>query len=133
METCIVGCKLPHGLKINLPGVDKPVTLKGRNSSRIIGGYGLTPGVPKEAFTEWLVSHSWAEYVKNGSVFMEDNEKRARDKAKEMRTERTGMEPIDPLKGRPGLVVEDVDKKKLAEARAANPDRNRSIDELDAA
>lgn len=132
MDTVTVGCKLPHGLKIDLAGVPKPVTLAGGNSARIIGGYGMTPGVPKEAFVKWLADHSTTPYVINGAVFMVDSgdKKSAIAQAKEKRDERTGFEPIDPAKSPGGLAPEDA--KVLAKQRAENPDRNRQVDELNA-
>ena len=131
METCIVGCKLPHGLNINLAGVSEPVVLKGANASRILGGHGMTSGVPKEAFAKWLADHQWLPAVRNGSVFTVDNDKSARSVAKERRNERTGFEAVDPAKAPNGLTPENA--KTLAQQRAENPDRNRQIDELDVA
>jgi len=130
METCIVGCKLPNGLKINLPGVPDPVTLKGANAARIVGGYGMTPGIPKEAMERWIAEHKDFTYVRNGAVFMERSDKDARAVAKERRGERTGFEPVDPAKGPAALSPEDA--KVLARQRAENPDRNRQVDELNA-
>lgn len=141
-ETCVVGCKLPHGLNLDLeirPGDKKkkvaPVTqrikLNGANSSHIIGGYGLTQAVPKALFLAWLTKNSALPFVRNGSVFMETSETRARDAARERRGEKTGMEPIDPLDRKngktAGLNLDDDALKALHQARAANPDRNRQV------
>ncbi len=130
METCIVGCKLPHGLKIDLAGVPQAVTLKGANAARILGGFGLTPGVPKEAMLKWLADHETLAYVRNGSVYVVDSKRDAVAASKERRNELTGFEPIDPKKMPGGLSVEDA--KVLDRQRAGNPDRNRQFDELDA-
>lgn len=134
-QQCIVGCKLPNGLILQLPGHDKPVTLKGANSSRVLGGYGTT-SVDKEAFEKWLkdVGHKF-DFVKNGSVFVVDNMKDARAVAKERRAERTGFEPLDPLKATVAPIGDDPKAavRALEKQRAENPDRNRTIDELDVA
>jgi len=144
METCVVGCKLPHGLDIDLDvkkderGImtdSKRLTLKGANSSRIMGGYGITRGVPKESFATWLAEHARAPFVINGAVFMVNDDASARDRAKEG-GDATGLEQIDPLKksaklGTDKLEMGDDEKKALAEARASNPLRPRQIDELE--
>ncbi len=139
METCVVGCKLPHGLNLDLvlkadadgKAVEtQRILLKGKNSSHIIGGYGLTQGVPKEAFERWLAENQKRAFVRNGSVFMESNKERARKAADERRDERTGLEAIDPLKA-VGVEPEGDDEKKarakLRQQQAENPDRNRQI------
>lgn len=128
METCIVGCKLPHGLQIELPGQPKPIKLNGNNSARIIGGYGITPGIPKEAMEKWIADHKDLAYVRNGSVFVERSEKDARAYARERVAERTGFEAMDPA----ARQLSPEDAKVLAKQRAENPDRNRQVDELNA-
>lgn len=140
METCVVGCKLPHGLNLDLvlakdadgkPTKAQRILLKGKNSAHIVGGYGLTHNVPKEPFERWLVENSARPFVKNGSVFMQDSEKNAKAAARERRAERTGFESIDPTsKTDPrvrGLEHDKDSLKVLGEQRAKNPDRNRQI------
>lgn len=144
METCIVGCKLPHGLDIDLDvkkddkGVmidSKRMTLKGANAVRILGGYGVTRGVPKASFLQWLKDHATTPFILNGSVFMVTDEASARDRAKEG-GDATGLEQIDPLKSKKatGLQPLGEDDKAAAQAlaaqRAENPLRHRQIDEL---
>src|SRR5262245_15898253 len=112
METCVVGCKLPHGLNLDLilkkgadgqPDETQRILLKGKNASHIVGGYGLTQNVPKEAFEQWLKDNARRKFVRNGSVFMEVSEQRARSAAKERRGEKTGLEAIDPLAKKNGV------------------------------
>lgn len=131
--TCIVGCKLPHGLHCQLKKKDGSViwsqVLKGNNASRIVGGYGLTDGVETDMMMEWLKRNADHPAVKNRSVFMHDSVAGAEAVAKEHRAVKTGIEPIDP--------IEHAKKFKLdpdAEAVAAyntqkrdNPVRNRQI------
>jgi hypothetical protein len=63
----------------------------------IIGGYGITSGIPRVFWDEWLRANKDAAYVKNGLVFAEDSEARARKRAAEGAKLRSGLEPIDPL------------------------------------
>lgn len=118
---CIVGCKLPHGLRIQLGNAF--YDLKGRNASRIIGGYGLTTGVPTDAFAKWLEDHKDFKYVRNGLVFMQGDMASARAQARDGNSVRSGLEPIDPM----AKDITPEDAKKLAQQRAENPDRNRQI------
>lgn len=135
METCIVGCKLPHGLNIELaaqPGEEpKRIKLKGANAARIVGGYGLTTLVPKEAFETWLKENATRPFIKNGSVFMETSAARADSVAKERRAERTGLEAIDPADKKDGrgraLSQDSETLRQLREQQAKNPDRNRQV------
>jgi hypothetical protein len=139
METCIVGCRLPHGLNVDLlvkkgdkkrgiPDETQRLVIKGANSARIMGGHGITTGVPKEAFTKWLASKASLAYVRNGSVWVVDNAASARSVAAERKGERTGFEGIDPLKSK-GISPEDA--KVLERQRAENPARGRQVDELE--
>jgi hypothetical protein len=124
METCVVGCKLPNGLQINLAGVNGPTILKGNNATRIVGGYGLTAGVPKEAMQAWLLDHADMPAVRHKLVFIQDDTKRAESAAKEMRKERTGLEPLDPLASK---TITPAERAVLLKQRADNPSRNRQI------
>src|SRR5262249_20334231 len=91
-NTCVVGCKLPHGLNVDLvvvpankkekrPAKTKRVRLKGANSSRVVGGYGITHGVDRELFARWLKDHADTPYVRDGSVFMVGDSDSARSEA----------------------------------------------------
>lgn len=143
METCIVGCKLPHGLIVDLnPTYDDKgriktsdrLTLKGANSAIVMGGFGVTQGVPREAFQAWVVEHKASPYVMNGSVFVVTTEASARAQATEKRTERTGFEQIDPAKKSAltaGLDMDPAALKALAQQRAENPMLARQTDVLD--
>lgn len=61
----------------------------------IIGGYALTPGVPREFWEEWLRVNKDSALVLNKVVFAADSETRARDQAKDQRHIQSGLEPID--------------------------------------
>lgn len=107
-ETIVVGCKLPNGLVVEQGGYT--VTLKGANSSDVIGGYGLTEGVDKDAFEKWLVAHKDQPYVKNELVFAQAKTNSARDKAKENAKVKTGLEGLPQDKPAPDI---DVDKEAM--------------------
>lgn len=128
---CVVGCKLPNGLIVELgkPGTSsyKRITLQGANASRIVGGYGLTPNVDKDAMESWLKQNAELAYVKNGSVFIQADTKSAEARAKEGRNEKTGLEPVNPLEKRPGIVVDEEAAKAYRKQVAENPTRNRQI------
>lgn len=130
MSTCIVGCKLPHGLNVQLKvsGSLVPFALKGRNAARIIGGYGLTQGVPRDAMADWLDEHKDMPAVRNKFIFMHSDMASARAHARENEKHTTGLEPIDPMDSkRVGHSISPEDAKKLTQQRAENPDRNRQI------
>lgn len=135
--TCVVGCKLPHGLHLDLKGKDGTTrfTLKGNNASRIVGGYGLTEGIPTDFMQEWLKRNKEHPAVKAGAIFMHTDGASAESRAKEGREIRTGLEPIDPIaeaqrKRPPGTVGVDMDADAVAayeRAKKENPVRNRQV------
>lgn len=126
-----VGCKLPNGMFIDMKdksGDARRVKLNGANDSRIVGGYGLTEGVPADLITEWLKKNAKHPAVMNKHIFVHSETASAVAIAKEHREIQTGIEAIDPVKrgmlngadGRP-------DPKALGDynqQRATNPRRN---------
>ena len=137
--TCVVGCKLPHGLIMRL--FTKPVkegekpkeiarhTVKGMNDARIVGGYGLTEGVPTEFMMKWLEDNAKHPAVVNRSIFIQSDMKNAEAAAKDGREIHTGLEAINPLhSGTQKRFKIDMDKEGEAAYRkqlAENPVRNR--------
>lgn len=109
-ETLIVGCKLPHGLEIQLAG--KPVVLRGSNNATIAGAYGLTYGVDKAAFEEWLKTYKDFPAVQNQMIFAQATEKSAVAQAEELEKEATGFEGLNPDKPAPGIEPTDEQKQK---------------------
>lgn len=92
--TVIVGCKLPNGLILELG--DKRVTIKGANSSNIIGGHGITEGVDKEFFDAWMAKNAGLQFVKAELLFAHEKAASTAAQAKEQADEKTGLEPLDP-------------------------------------
>lgn len=104
-DVIIVGCKLPHGLEIQLAG--KTVVLAGANSTDITGGYGLTRDVDKAAFDQWLLDYKDFPAVQQGLVFAQTSEHKARAQATEQADVRTGMEGLNPDAPAPGIKPAD--------------------------
>lgn len=104
----VVGCKLPNGLVCELgkPGDDdyRAVRLNGANSMRVVTldgsntGYGLTE-VPRDFWDAWVKKHKRLDFVRKGMVFAANDEASARAMAQENAKLRTGLEPLDPMKG----------------------------------
>lgn len=103
-----VGCKLPHGIHMDLGG--KRVTLNGTNTSNVIGGYGLTENVDKEFFDKWLATHKESPMVKNDLIFAHEKTSNVAAQAKDNAENKNGFEPIDPNK--PGNGVQPVKEEK---------------------
>lgn len=64
----------------------------------IVGGFGLTTGIPKDFWETWYEQNKDTPLVKSGLVFAHSQELSARSIAKERETLRSGLEPIDPEK-----------------------------------
>lgn len=119
-DVVYVGCKLPHGLVLELvqPGKDwnpmprgDRVTLKGANNVRdpgLMGGsqpehpFSLT-AVNRSFWEQWLKANSELAFVKNGQIFAVDErgtasnaKSRAKDMAKERMPLKTGLEALNP-------------------------------------
>lgn len=104
-ETIVVGCKLPNGLVVEQDGYT--VTLNGANSSNVVGGYGLTEGVEKDAFEKWLEVHKNQLYVKNELVFAQAKANSAQSKANENASVKTGLEGLPQDKPMQGIEKAD--------------------------
>lgn len=128
----VVGCKLPHGLVARVKardGSSREFIFNGNNASRIVGGYGLTEGIPADFMTEFLKQNARHPAVVNQLVFVHSDSKSAEAIAKERRGITSGFEPLDPIAGNVMKDQDgDTDKSALAQYEAAkrnNPDRNR--------
>lgn len=134
-----IGCKIPNGLLLQLKnenGDMEEVLLAGANSSRIVGGFGITKDVDAEFFTAWLKKNPKLPAITTGAIFVINTneakavagEARSRDKV------RTGLEPIDPeasgmLNGADGKTPEPAALAQYRKQKRENPDRNRQIQE----
>lgn len=107
-ETVVVCLNYPRDLKFMVPnknGLMEPIVirgnatnLKGKDKGIIpIGAYGITTGVPKDAW-EWILKHRPDdEVIKKGLMFASTPDK-ARDAVRERQGLRHGYEPVSPDK-----------------------------------
>ena len=123
-STVTVACKIPNGLVLQLselydttepsPSGARPIkasrkvgeaiSVKGpaRPLSgmppdyQIIGGYGLTYGVPADFWHDWKDQNRDLDAVRQNLIFASTSHERAMAQAKDMKTIRSGMEPLDP-------------------------------------
>ncbi len=89
-STYVIGCKLPNGLSFRHG--DQKITLAGANSSQLVNGFGLTKGVPAEAWEAFEKNHKDAPFIRNGIVFAVTDEKSASDASLERSKQKTGLE-----------------------------------------
>ncbi len=122
--TVTVGCKLPNGLYIQAftmeshqeavmgggwkeinRAVAKGERIKLNGCARFAGkdapheirnGVGLTFGVDADLFAAWLEQNKDNEIVKNGLVFAQAKTGEINAQAKDHRTLKSGLEPLDP-------------------------------------
>lgn len=132
-STCIVGCKLPHGLHLDLrrKGDSQPTryTLRGANAARIIGGYGITDGIPRDFMEEWLKRNEKHPAVLAGAIFMHKDVASAEARAREGAPIRTGLESLDPIEQakRRGIEMDPAAVQAYEAAKRENPVRDRQI------
>lgn len=105
MATVTVGCKLPHGLHLDV--ADKRITLLGVNSSSVIGGHGITENVDKDLFDRWMALNKESAAVKNKLIFAHEKAGSTAAEAKEKVNNKSGFEGLDPKKPSPGIKPDD--------------------------
>ncbi|WP_046901578.1 hypothetical protein [Gluconobacter oxydans] len=105
-NTVTVACKLPNGLVLKVG--ESKVILAGSNSSRVIGGYGLT-AIPADLWAEWQKAHADTPFIKKNIVFMQTTAAKAEAQAGEQSEVKTGFEGLDPDK--PAAGITPVEKK----------------------
>lgn len=125
-ETVTVGCKTPNGLVLQLqtkqmvrypvmgggfheeeqmrPDPNLPTyTLFGNRvpfgeqpRCLIIGGFAMTPGIPRDFMDKWLSQNRQLDIVKAGLIMVHKTTDHARGEATEKKDLRSGLEPIRP-------------------------------------
>lgn len=109
-DTVTVCLNFPHDVKFMVPdakGKMQPVIFKGnaahlagkRRGTLPVGKYGLTFGVPAEAWDYIQRAYKDNELIKNGFLFAA-SAATAQDAAAERKKLRTGLEPVDPKTGK---------------------------------
>lgn len=101
MAKITVGCKLPTGLFMDVDGVR--VELNGKNSSLVIGGYGLTENVDKDLFDRWMDQHKDSAVVLEGFIFAQNKTNDAKAQAADNADNTNGFEGINPAAPGPGI------------------------------
>lgn len=108
-DTVTVGCKLPHGIHLDIYNAQgetaeqraeilERVTLTGQNGTEIIGGHGITSGVPKGHFEEWMRRNKNHPAVKAGLIFAHDSAAKTVAEASEKKDTVNGFERMDQSK-----------------------------------
>lgn len=124
-ETVTVACKLPNGFvirgmkkatrsigvqggglrdEIYFKADGRRVTVFGTARAkgadfrtRVVGGYALTTGVPKDLFDEWLKTNEDSDMVRNGLVCAFKGVNDAASFGRENAEIKSGLEPLNPL------------------------------------
>jgi hypothetical protein len=95
---CKKARKVGEPIKINgparAPGSDP-------DAKQVTGGYGLTFNVPKDDFEKWMHDNAELDMVRNRLIFAADSSERAKDQARDQKTIRSGLEPLN-TEGRKG-------------------------------
>lgn len=112
-ELVTVGCKIPSGLVLEMGRAGdenyKSVTIHGANCTHgaspvgritgkpvaVVGGYGITPNVPKDFMDAWMKKNERMPAVVNGLIFVELEPASAVDAAETFAELKTGYEPLD--------------------------------------
>ena len=122
-ETVTVACKIPQGfiLQLHEPRDLSEVTMGGHRDvkqyfpvgepfrlngaahgqnegprCRVVGGFALTDGVPKELWDKWLEQNKTLPAVVNRMLFAYPSTSHAVAAAKEVKTLKTGLERLNP-------------------------------------
>lgn len=105
MAMITIGCRLPNGLILELPG-KPPVELKGQNSahgdSPIImlseNDCGYTD-VDADFWQAWKTAYKGYAPLESNAIFEAKNRTEAKSIAKELKSEKTGLEPMPQKAG----------------------------------
>lgn len=131
--TVYVGCRLPHGLLLQLTkayeqkenvlgGGVRTFTIHRRVGEKIkLNGIALGKGerprftlangaaitkVPADFWAQWLEQNADSDVVKNQLVFAQSSEDSTRANARELKKEKTGFEPINPSVDSKGRAID---------------------------
>lgn len=97
MSTVAIACKLPNGIYM-IQGKTR-VRINGWNNNEIAGlPYGITREVPSDLWEAWRKEHAESKLVKLGLIYAEETEKRAQDKAKDQKDNKSGHEQLPKIK-----------------------------------
>lgn len=93
-----VMCKLPKGLRIQVPGTDVTIDLHGSHSAYSLAGHGRThvQRAHWDAVVAFYTLHPGAKWFHDELVFAMPDSDSAIDKAQEREKIESGFDPIDP-------------------------------------
>jgi hypothetical protein len=95
MANITVGCKLPNGLVLEHPkNPDKTVILNGVNKAVISGIDYATTEVDEEFWNAWKESNDKFPALVSGAIFAAKGEANVKAVAKELKDEKTNLEPM---------------------------------------
>ena len=99
MSTVTIGCKLPNGIHMIVG--EKRIRINGWNNNEIQGGsHGITEDVPQDMWEAWLKEYADSKLVKREIIFAMNTTKKAQDKAKDQKDNKSGHEQLPkPKKG----------------------------------
>lgn len=123
-ETVTVACNLPNGLILRVfdmvnvrrarPGggfdeepearlAGEPFTLHGNRTSfgeepkcKVVCGYALTRGVPKDLWDRWLEQNEDSDLVRNNLIHAHESMDEAADASEELDGTKSGLQPLNP-------------------------------------
>lgn len=100
-ETVLVGCRLPHGIRLHHP-LDPSVTvlIRGLNQSEIIGAQHVTTRVNAEFWDAWKATHEgkFAPLV-SGGIFEAGDEREVKAIMRDLEKVKTGFEAMPQTHG----------------------------------
>lgn len=138
-ETVTVACKIPAGFWLRvfkLVDFDEPLMGGGLRTVKraqelpdrvrlngfahpqdsapdqpIVGGFGLTHGVPKEFWGLWLEQNKDSDIVLNGLIFADPKPGMTEGQAREKSAVKSGLERLDPANPPKGIEWEKTKQK----------------------
>ena len=72
----------------------------------VVGGFAITFGVDAEFMETWMEQNQDLDAVRNGLIFIHEKADMVQDQAKEFKTLRNGLEPIDPETKKNGRYID---------------------------
>ena len=141
MATVTIGCKLPHGIILRLfdlvdkvettpagsrtvkEAVELPqrVVLNGFSHPQnaapkclIVEGAAITNGVDKDFWELWLLQNKDSDLVKNKMIWAHEKGGQAEAEAKDRKSQRSGLERLDPSKLPSKIKMADEMKSRVA-------------------
>lgn len=62
----------------------------------IVGGFALTPGIPKDFWDKYCEQNQDSDAIRNGLLFAHESLDKVQGRCREFRGNKSGLEPLDP-------------------------------------